>query len=569
MFPFTPPLIRVATACASSLRRSAPRLFPLALVLAALPASARAGDTLVFSDGSFGAGWVSGKIVDTTPSAAATVVSTTQAGGNPGGYRDTTHTFNAGTIVVAHFDPQYVHAPSTTSICTIDFAADLNHFSGAVQGNGAVSYRLALRQSGATYGAPTIDVYDAVWATSSFLTGLHSTDFELVAGSGPAHPDSSCTGGAIEFGFLSSNTASGGPFTRVSGIDNWLVTLHLDAVTWTDSTLAASDWNSTKFIDTTPSATGSVTNTSHLAGGFPGAWRETSHTWANGSVHGAHLFTLALHDPAIEPVYTVDFSVDAALIITSTGPVTLYAGVVQGGSYYAGPNIFVGNYGWTPYSTNGLTAADFLLHAGSGPSHPDFTNTGGLLQFGYFTGVAVWPPNAGVAVDNWTVKARLAPACPGPLGVASCFGDDITNPCPCYPSVPLGGVGRGCVNSIESRGALLIGTGAASIQFCSAILQGTGMPNSFCMYFQGTSPISAPFGDGKLCVGGTIVRLAVKLNICNSSQYPAGNEPSLQVQGGVFTPGQRIYQIWYRDSPIFCTAATFNLTNSLAINWTW
>ncbi|MDZ4771770.1 MAG: hypothetical protein SGI72_01410 [Planctomycetota bacterium] len=223
-----------------------------------------------------------------------------------------------------------------------------------------------------------------------------------------------------------------------------------------------------------------------------------------------------------------------------------------------------------PYSQSGLTAHDFTKVSGSGPLHPEFTNLGSLLQFGYMTSNSAngGPMTKALGLDNWVVRANLARPRPGTLGVVACVGSEIGNLCPCFTSVLLGNANRGCPHSIEPRGAMLVGIGTASVANDTVILHVDGMPNSFCLYFQGTALVSVPFGDGKLCVGGTIVRLSVKLYICNSSQYPAGSEPSISVQSGIVTPGRSVYQVWYRAAALFCTGSTFNLTNSLAIRWT-
>lgn len=537
----------------------------------ALAQNAQAGDTVVFSDGDFGAGWVSNKIVDTTPSAGATFVSTTQLGGIPGSYRNTSHTFSSGVIWVAHFDAQYAHDPSTTPICAIDFAPALIRVAGPMFG--AVGYRLALRQAGSTYGGPQLDVFDNFWASYQ-QQNLHSEDFQIYDGTGPSHPDFSCTGSTIEFGFLTGNSTPSGTVTTVSGIDNWLVTVHLASASWYDGDFVPVDWTSTKINDSTPGALATTFSTTHPTSGAPGAYRETSHTYTNGLIKVAHTNALAIHDPSLEPIYAVDvqMSITDPLGDFGNGIIIVGPAVLQGSAYYGAQEATVANSGWSIGAVwVGLTATKFNLVAGTGPQHPDFTNSGAPLQWGYIT--RNLSPSTGTttkltAVDNWYVKAHLTPQCPGTQGIASCFGDDITNPCPCFPSIPLGGVGRGCPNSIEPRGGRLIGTGTASIANDQVILQGTGMPSSFCMYFQGTTLTGVPFGDGRLCAAGTIVRLAVKLNICNSSEYPASSEPTISVQGGIATPGQRIYQIWYRDSPVSCTPSTYNLTNALAINWT-
>ena len=63
----------------------------------------------------------------------------------------------------------------------------------------------------------------------------------------------------------------------------------------------------------------------------------------------------------------------------------------------------------------------------------------------------------------------------------------------------------------------------------------------------------------------TLTRLGVKFNVGGASQYPSGADPSLSTQ--VVFPGTRTYQVWYRDSANFCTAATFNLSNALEAYW--
>jgi hypothetical protein len=36
----------------------------------------------------------------------------------------------------------------------------------------------------------------------------------------------------------------------------------------------------------------------------------------------------------------------------------------------------------------------------------------------------------------------------------------------------------------------------------------------------------------------------------------------------VTTPGERIYQAWYRNTASFCAPEGFNLTNGLRVLWT-
>ncbi len=91
------------------------------------------------------------------------------------------------------------------------------------------------------------------------------------------------------------------------------------------------------------------------------------------------------------------------------------------------------------------------------------------------------------------------------------------------------------------------------------------------MYFQGTNSLgggaSVVFGDGLRCTGGAIVRLGTQMNVAGASQNPESGDPPVSERGGVTMPGERTYQVWYRNAAAFCTAATFNLTNGLRVTW--
>ena len=81
-------------------------------------------------------------------------------------------------------------------------------------------------------------------------------------------------------------------------------------------------------------------------------------------------------------------------------------------------------------------------------------------------------------------------------------------------------------------------------------------------------PRRAPLGCAQLAAGGSTIRLGTTANICNASQYPAGVDDPISVQGFITSPAIRTYQVWYRNAAMFCTSSTFNLTNSVSINWT-
>src|SRR5690606_28327353 len=106
----------------------------------------------------------------------------------------------------------------------------------------------------------------------------------------------------------------------------------------------------------------------------------------------------------------------------------------------------------------------------------------------------------------------------------------------------------------------------------TVILHGSGMPNTSCLYFQGTlrqnGGAGAVFGDGLRCAGGGVVRLGTTTNANGVARYPSRGAPSISIRGLVpAAAGTRTYQAWYRNAIIFCTPSTFNLPNGVELTW--
>jgi hypothetical protein len=164
--------------------------------------------------------------------------------------------------------------------------------------------------------------------------------------------------------------------------------------------------------------------------------------------------------------------------------------------------------------------------------------------------------------------ARWGGCSPSP-GIAFCLGDGSATPCPCGNSAPAGHQG-GCLHSLGLSGRLS-STGTPSIAHDSLVLAGSQMPNSACLYFQGTTRLNGGagtvFGDGLRCAGGTLTRLATKSNAGGASHYPQGMEASISVRGAVPPGSVRTYQAWYRNAAAFCVPATHNLTNGIETAW--
>ena len=77
----------------------------------------------------------------------------------------------------------------------------------------------------------------------------------------------------------------------------------------------------------------------------------------------------------------------------------------------------------------------------------------------------------------------------------------------------------------------------------------------------------ALFGDGLRCVSTNIIRLGVAINASGSSGYPQPGNPPVSVRGTITAPGTRYYQVWYRNTAPYCSAAGFNFTNGLQVVW--
>jgi hypothetical protein len=172
------------------------------------------------------------------------------------------------------------------------------------------------------------------------------------------------------------------------------------------------------------------------------------------------------------------------------------------------------------------------------------------------------------------VSPRLAEwlGCTTP-GVGFCFGDGTGAACPCDPG-QAGSPGSGCRSSIGT-GGLLDGTGHASVTSDTVTLVASQLlPSTVGLFFQGTMPqasgVGSAFGDGLLCVNGSVRRLGIRHATSGMMSLGFGipGDPPISIAGAIPALGAtRHYQLRYRDPPAYCTPSTFNLTNGLRINW--
>jgi hypothetical protein len=205
----------------------------LALGLGAFAAQSAAA--LTISDDAFLEGnWTTTEIADTGGNATFTT-SQQLAGGDPGSFRQTTHSIPdaAQSIVLGHVFTGASFDPSASGpIESLEFGLDLRFVGGSV-GTSQVGHQLLLSQAGSLYNA--LATAGAVaqgpgnglpgpWSSHSF-SGLSASSFTLLSGNGPATPDFSRAGGPIQFGYLTLNTSIDTGLATTSGIDNWSVAI--------------------------------------------------------------------------------------------------------------------------------------------------------------------------------------------------------------------------------------------------------------------------------------------------------------------------------------------------------
>jgi hypothetical protein len=163
---------------------------------------------------------------------------------------------------------------------------------------------------------------------------------------------------------------------------------------------------------------------------------------------------------------------------------------------------------------------------------------------------------------------RKADPAVGDAGQPWCFGDGSGVPCPARNN---GAPGHGCENSWGQGGALLAAQGLATISDDSVVLTVSGLPlDTTVIFMQGGKPAFRPyaFGDGLMCLGGAVDRLAVQQPTVWWTSYPGPGDPSLSRAGRLPRLGATVYyQVLYRDGGPISTHHEVNLSNGWKTVW--
>lgn len=173
-----------------------------------------------------------------------------------------------------------------------------------------------------------------------------------------------------------------------------------------------------------------------LTGGNPNEYRRVRNNLvanlSNAAVHGLHMNVTAFYTPSSQGAITsIVYSEDSinfipTAVVAGNGQGTGLA-ILQGGKYYQlrNPTMvmpFSSFSTWGPNGTAGSVATDYWEVDLSGnllsSSNPNFTITGGIMQFGF------WRGNSGnnsynteCGIDNWSVQIIPAPGSAAMLGL--------------------------------------------------------------------------------------------------------------------------------------------------------
>ena len=171
-------------------------------------------------------------------------------------------------------------------------------------------------------------------------------------------------------------------------------------------------------------------------------------------------------------------------------------------------------------------------------------------------------------LQSWITDGQLGPT--PSTGISFCDGDGSGTGCPCNNS----GISySGCAHSASELGARLQASGTASLTSDTLLLKGSRLPNTSAVFVQGTQQanggLGTVFGDGLLCVGGSLVRLGTRIPSGGIATYPQPGEASVSLKGLVPSAGTvRHYQVLFRNPGSYCVPATSSGSNGIRITWT-
>ncbi|MCA9304274.1 MAG: hypothetical protein KC996_09145 [Phycisphaerales bacterium] len=208
------------------------------------------------------------------------------------------------------------------------------------------------------------------------------------------------------------------------------------AVSFFDGVFNNSDWN--EIVFTNADGIGSTTSVGqNISGGNPNEFRFINMTLVSsapgGAVFSLNLNANAFYNPSSQGyISAIDYSEDSINFLPNSGDgqgTGLL--IMQGGKIYIQRNPVLvmpaPNFSnWAPNAAPNLQASDLWELSSTGTlnssSNPDFTITGGLMQFGFYRGASsgnfVGTGFREAGIDNWNVRILPTPATTMLLGSA-------------------------------------------------------------------------------------------------------------------------------------------------------
>jgi hypothetical protein len=234
-----------------------------------------------------------------------------------------------------------------------------------------------------------------------------------------------------------------GTSSRLFGIAGVVAVLSLAgaapaSTVFTDGIFNNADWSLTTI--TNPAGAGSTVGANQIAtGGNPNQYRIVFHTLQitapNSLVVGVHMNALSFYNPSTQgAISTINYSEDSInLINQGGGGQATGLAIIQGGNIYVQRNPiltmpFSGFSTWTANPAPGLVASDLYLIDNAGNffagSNPDFSASGGPMQFGFYRGNSSGNVSSGsfiteAGIDNWRVEIVPAPGVAGLMGLGA------------------------------------------------------------------------------------------------------------------------------------------------------
>lgn len=201
-------------------------------------------------------------------------------------------------------------------------------------------------------------------------------------------------------------------------------------VVFQDGTFADADWTSLAISFEVTSRTslpgGDVSATQQPSGGNLGSFRSVQHIvpaapspTTFGATWSVHFHVGSVYDPSTQgAIASIDFDEDAQRLVGSNLGQSTGVAVRQGGRVFVHQVGATPESAWTHKQGRGIVASAFgeMDSGGGGTGKPDFSSTGGPIEFGFVRGnsTGAGGPSYSItgAIDNWRV--RLNPPCTTP-----------------------------------------------------------------------------------------------------------------------------------------------------------